>query len=85
MKKELRNLVMALVGLTIFLAVTLLVGACQDDHIHNIFVPPDSLPPIIVCDTTPTCKPAPPDTLWCYREKVNGNYTFVCEAERRED
>jgi len=85
MKNELSSLVMSLVAVTIFLAVVLLVGACQDDHEHNIFIPPDTLPTMVVCDTTPTCKPAPPDTVWCYREKQNGNYVFTCEAEKRDD
>jgi len=90
-KNELNNLVMALVALAIFLAITLLIVGCEDDHLHNIFLPSDSLPPILVCDTACVASPdtvfveVPGDSAFCYREKVNGNYTFVCEADKRED
>jgi len=68
--------------IALYFAVVLLVGGCEDDHIHNIFVPSDTLPVIVVCDTA--CR-AVTDTVYCYREKVDGNYTFVCEAEKRDD
>jgi len=82
MKNELNSLVMSLVAVVIFLAVVLMVSACADDHEHNIFIPPDTLPTMLVCDTA--CF-AETDTVWCYREKQNGNYVFTCEAEKRED
>ena len=68
------NLVMALVAVTIFLAIALLVVACADDHTHNIFIPPDSLPEIVVCDTACFAKT---DTVikYCVRDYKDDDFT----------
>jgi len=89
MKNELTNLLVALVGLTIFLAVLLLVGACQDDHVTNVHLPADSLDAIVVCDTLCTrvdtvFVEVPGDSVFCYIRKQDGEYKEECQNERRE-
>ena len=86
MKNELNSLVMMLVAVTIFLATTLLVVGCEDDHLTTIIVPPDSLTTCEMCATRVDTVfiEVLGDSLFCYRTKDNG-YKYVCEAERRDD
>jgi len=78
-KNELSSLVMSLVAVVIFLAVVLLVVGCEDDHTHNIFIPPDTLPTILVCDTA--CF-AVTDTVIKYCVRDYKDDEFECSFDR---